>query len=269
MDEQLEPKPSQADRKLADANKSVEAARALDEADRIAAKTQARGDMRKALKKVKPVRLGIALAAIVAIAVVINFIIVPAIKSRDNTGTILTETQLQEVVAINKLSTARSVYKGIAVKYDEEGNIVYHVYYKSDVTAGINMADITYTIDEENKLVTPTIPEPTINSPEVDASSIEFFEQNPNVDMGEALSLCKQDALDKVSQSTEIKSYATANLQKTVEALMNPLLSEKGYTISWTTTEETQTGENDQSSQAETDPVNSEQQEETANAQNE
>lgn len=240
MDEQLEQKPSQADRKLDDANKRVEAAKALDEADKISAKTTARADMRKALKKIKPVHLGIALAAIVAVVVVINFVIVPAINNRNNTAKIVTETQLQEVVAINKLSTARSVYKGVAIKYNDDGSIAYHVYYKSDVTAGINMKDITYTIDEENKVVTPLLPEPTINSPEVDASSIEFFEQNPSVDMGEALSLCKQDALEKVSQSTEIKSYATANLQKTVEALMNPLLSDKGYTISWTPTASTQ-----------------------------
>lgn len=266
MDEKLEPKPTQADRKLDDANKRVEAARALDEADKIVAKTQARGNMRKALKKVKPIHIGIAFAAIAAAIALVAFVVVPAINNRDNKATILTETQLQEVVEINKLSTARSVYKGVAIKYNDDGEIAYHVYYKSDVTAGINMKDITYTIDEENKTVTPVLPEPTINSPEVDASSIEFFEQNPSVDMGEALSLCKQDALDKVSQSTEIKSYATANLQKTVEALMNPLLSDKGYTISWATAEQAQGSDNGQN---EAGTATNEQQEETADAQNE
>lgn len=129
------------------------------------------------------------------------------------------------------------------------------------------MKEITYTIDEENKVVTPLLPEPTINSPEVDASSIEFFEQNPSVDMGEALSLCKQDALDKVSHSTEIKSYATANLQKTVEALMNPLLSDKGYTISWTPVASTQDSEDSAESEG---PASVEQeQEENNGAQNE
>lgn len=241
-----EPKSTQGDRKLDEANKRVEAAKALDEADKIAAKTQRRSNTRKALKKLKPIQLGIATAAIVALVLLVSFVVVPSIKNRDNKGTILTETQLQEVVAINKLSTARSVYRGIAIKYNEDGSIAYHVYYKSDVTAGIDMKDITYTIDEANKVVTPILPEPTINSPEVDASSIEFFEQNPSVDMGEALSLCKQDALEKVSQSTEIKSYATANLQKTVEALMNPLLSSKGYSISWDVEAATQDAENDE-----------------------
>lgn len=259
------PKPTQGDRKLDEANKQVEAAKALDEADKIAAKTKRRSDTRKALKKLKPVQLGIAAAVVIGLVVLINFVVVPAIKNRDNKGTILTETQLQEVVAINKLSTARSVYKGIAIKYNEDGGIAYHVYYKSDVTAGIDMKDITYTIDEANKVVTPILPEPTINSPEVDASSIEFFEQNPSVDMGEALSLCKQDALEKVSQSTEIKSYATANLQKTVEALMNPLLSSKGYSISWDASATTQDAESDEAVTEETEPTTTEETQEESN----
>lgn len=260
-------KPTQADRKLDEANKQVEAAKALDEADKIAGKTQRRSDTRKLLKKLKPIQLGMAVAAVVALVALVNFVVVPAIKNRDNKGTILTETQLQEVVAINKLSTARSVYKGIAIKYNEDGSIAYHVYYKSDVTAGIDMKDITYAIDEENKVVTPILPEPTINSPEVEAGSIEFFEQNPDVDMGEALSLCKQDALDKVSQSTEIKSYATANLQKTVEALMNPLLNSKGYSISWNTSATTQDAAADEATTEEADTAATEEvQEESNNA---
>lgn len=113
--------------------------------------------------------------------------------------------------------------------------------------------------------MTPILPEPTINSPEVDASSIEFFEQNPSVDMGEALSLCKQDALEKVSQSTEIKSYATANLQKTVEALMNPLLSSKGYSISWDASATTQDAESDEAVTEETEPTTTEKTQEESN----
>lgn len=85
------------------------------------------------------------------VVVVINFVIIPAINNRDSTATIITESQLQEVVTINKLSTARSVYKGVAVKYNDDGSIAYHVYCKSDVTAGINMKDIAYTIDGETK----------------------------------------------------------------------------------------------------------------------
>lgn len=268
MEETQEPKPTQGERKLEDATARVEAAKALDEADKIAAKTQMRSDSRKALRKVKPIQIGVALAAVVAVALAVVFVAIPAIQNKDKKATILTETQLQEVVAINKLSTARSVYKGVAVKYNDDGQVAYHVYYKSDVTAGINMTDITYTIDEENKTVTPVLPEPTINTPEVDASSIEFFEKNPNVDMKEALSLCKQDALEKVSQSADIKSYATANLQKTVEALMEPLLNNKGYSLKWGQVNESQEGTDTQDDSAAVD-AEQQSQEENNDAQNE
>lgn len=268
MEETQEHKPTQAERKLEDAQTRVEAAKALDEAEKIAAKTQMRRDTRRALKKVKPLQIGIALAVVAAIVFGVVFVAIPAVKNKDNKATILTETQLQEVVAINKLSTARSVYKGVAVKYNDDGQVAYHVYYKSDVTAGIDMKDISYTIDQENKTVTPVLPEPTINSPEVDASSIEFFEQNPDVDMKEALSLCKQDALEKVSESSEIKSYATANLKKTVEALMEPLLNNNGYTLKWTSETEASQETGAQTDSASAD-VNQQAQEENNDAQSE
>ncbi len=267
MEESQQSKPTQGERKLEDVNMRVEAAKALDEAEKIAAKTQMRSDARKAIKKVKPIHVGIAAAAVAAIILVVVFIAIPAVKNQGKTATILTESQLQEVVEINKLSTARSVYKGVAVKYNDDGQVAYHVYYKSDVTAGIDMKDITYKIDDETKTVTPVLPEPTINNPEVDASSIEFFEQNPSVDMKEALSLCKQDALDKVSQSSEIKSYATANLQKTVEALMEPLLNSKGYSLKWTSaSDSTENTESQDETAADTEQQS---QEENNNAQNE
>lgn len=165
MEETQEPKPTQGERKLEDATARVEAAKALDETDKIAAKTQMRSDARKALRKVKPIQIDVALAAVVAVALAVVFVAIPAIQNKDKKATILTETQLQEVVAINKLSTARSVYKGVAVKYNDDGQVAYHVYYKSDVTAGINMTDITYTIDEENKTVTPSCRSPQSTRP--------------------------------------------------------------------------------------------------------
>ncbi len=47
MEETQEPRPTQGERKLEDATARVEAAKALDEADKIAAKTQMRSDARK------------------------------------------------------------------------------------------------------------------------------------------------------------------------------------------------------------------------------
>lgn len=86
--------------------------------------------------------------------------------------------------------------------------------------------------------------------------------------MKEALSLCKQDALEKVSQSADIKSYATANLQKTVEALMEPLLNNKGYSLKWGQVNEGQEGTDTQDDSAAVD-AEQQSQEENNDAQNE
>lgn len=95
------------------------------------------------------------------------------------------------------------------------------------------MADISFTIDEEGKVVYPQLPELQIESPTVDTKSLEFFEQNPDVDMKDVIKLCKKDAQSKVNNDSDIKSTAESNLKKTIEALTSPLLKSKGYTLSW------------------------------------
>lgn len=187
----------------------------------------------KALKKLSPKQIAAIAIALAAIVAVCALVVAPVIKARSNNPTILTESQLQNVVEINKLSTARSVYKGIAEKVSEDGKVLYHVKYKSDVTAGINMSEISFSIDEDSKTVVTSLPEITINEPEVDVSTLEFFEQGIDADLKEALELCKTDAYEKVSQESDIKNLARENLKNTVKALMEPLLSSKGYRIEW------------------------------------
>lgn len=221
-------------KRVADTHKKAEAAelRAAKDAEE-ANKQRARTATREAVLKFGVGKIAAILVALVAVACVGVFVVKPSMESANTASTILTETELEKTVSVSKLATARCVYKGIAAKTDDSGNVSYHVYYESSVTAGIDMGDITFKIDEEAKTVTPILPEPTINTPEIDTSSLDFFEANAEADVKGAIALCRQDALEKVSADAAIKESATENLRSTVEALTKSLLESKGYTLSW------------------------------------
>lgn len=146
---------------------------------------------------------------------------------------IVTISTLERVVNISDLSTARYTYNGIAEKKDDEGNAICHVYYEAYVDAGVDMAKISFAIDEESKTVYPTLPEITVHDPVVDSSSVDFFEANPSISLAEVIEICKKDALDEVRSSEQIIQTAEENLRSTVEALLTPLTKSEGYSISW------------------------------------
>lgn len=236
---QEEPQRTQQDeadeqKRIADTHKRAEAAelkaaKDAEEASRQRAKTA----RREAVRKFGIGKIAAILAVLAAVVCVVVFVVRPTMQSADTASTVLTETELEKTVSVSKLATARCVYKGIAVKWDGSGNARYHVYYESSVTAGIDMGDISFKVDEEAKTVTPVLPEPTINTPEIDTSSLDFFEEDADADMKDAIALCRQDALEKVSSDAAIKESATENLRSTVEALTKSLLESKGYTLTW------------------------------------
>ena len=147
--------------------------------------------------------------------------------------TITTESQLERVVNVSKLSSAKFSYNGIAVKKDDKGRDEYHVKYKSTVTASFSMNDIKFSEDKDAKKIIASLPAPRIDSPVIDSSSLAFFERNPDTDLQEVITLCKQDALREIKADGEITTTATDNIKKTVEALTKPILEEKGYTLEY------------------------------------
>lgn len=171
------------------------------------------------------------LVCIVALAIVLAAGSIFANNAKKST--ITTESQLEKVVNVSKLSSAKFSYNGIAVKKDDEGRDEYHVKYKSTVTASFSMDDIKFDEDKEAKKVVVSLPAPQIDSPVIDSSSLGFFERDPDADLQEVITLCKQDALDEVKADSGITSIATDNIKKTVEALTKPILEEKGYTLEY------------------------------------
>ena len=157
---------------------------------------------------------------------------VPNAVQKITKESVITSSQLEKAVDISELSTAEFIYNGIADKYSD-GNLEEtecHIAYASTVKVGIALDQITFTIDEEKKTVLPEI---TINTVTVDPDSLSFIPQNPDVELKDIMTVCKEDALKEASESKELYQTAEENLQSAIEALLSPILKNAGYTMQW------------------------------------
>ena len=134
---------------------------------------------------------------------------------------------IQEVLEISELSTAEYVYNSIARAYEEDGTTVrYYVAYEGTINAGINFNEIGIDLNKDDKILTITLPEITIQSVTVDPGSLEYiFEdkksETENVHK-EAFELCQKDLEEKANNEDELLSLARTNAETTVTALLRP-----------------------------------------------
>ena len=102
------------------------------------------------------------------------FILAFSLSSCGKGETIVTESTLEKAVEVSDLSVAEYNYNGVYEHHEEDSDKVdYRIKYNAVVKVGINMGDIKFTIDEENKTVTPVLPELTINDVIVDTQKIK------------------------------------------------------------------------------------------------
>lgn len=177
----------------------------------------------------------VSIVLVVAVVAVAAGLFVPNAVNKIRKEDVITSSQLEKVINISELSTAEFMYNGIATKYSEEDpeKEECNIAYEASVKVGIEMDKVTFTIDEENKTVTPELPEINVNTVTVDPDSLSYIPQNPKIEMKEILELCKKDALDEAGASKELYQTAEENIQSAIEALLSPILKNAEYTIQW------------------------------------
>ena len=149
--------------------------------------------------------------------------------------TILSESTLIEAINISELSTAKYKYKGIAENYKNDKNtkVQCYIYYEAEVKAGIDMGEVHFDIDHENKIVIPSLPDIKITVNTIDEKTLDFMPEKIDVELKTILSECKEDAEKEAARSTELLNTAEENLRSIIEALTYPLLEQEGYRIVW------------------------------------
>lgn len=176
----------------------------------------------------------ISILIILLILLIALNLILPNILNRISKKNVVTSASLEDAIMISELSTAEYVYNGIAEKYDEESDeVVCYIAYNATVKVGIDMEDVTFEIDEEEKTIMPILPEISINIATIDEDSLSYIPQNPDITMTEIISLCKEDAITEANESEELYETAEENLKSVIEALVLPLIEDTDYTLVW------------------------------------
>lgn len=173
--------------------------------------------------------------ALISIGILVGFctLALPGILRSGEGLTYLSTSELEKVVSISKLSTTEYVYNGIAEIKDDNGNVTQRIYYASTVRAGIDLTDVTFSIDNDNMTVTPIIPEIAIYDPSIDESSFDYIPRNPNLELKDIISICKKDARAEIESQGDIYRTARINLESAIQALTLPLLENGGYELVW------------------------------------
>ena len=163
--------------------------------------------------------------ALLAIIVIFSSYLLKSIKNTEKAEpTIISESTLIEAINISELSTA---------KYDKKTKVQCYIYYEAEVKAGIDMGQVHFAIDHDNKIVIPSLPEIKITVNTIDEKTLDFMPGKIDVELKTILSECKEDAEKEASRSTELLNTAEENVQSIIEALTYPLLEQDGYKIVW------------------------------------
>lgn len=162
-----------------------------------------------------------------------TYITQPAERNANKTPTAIDKVSLTSAVNIGRITDASTTYAGLAVKTNDKGEEVCHIYYETTVSAYVETSEIDFVIDDEHKTVTPSLPDQQIEVDTPSTSSIAYFEQNPGVSSDDALSLCDADAKADASDNQGLITCGQENLKKTIEALIEPIISGTDYEISW------------------------------------
>ena len=145
---------------------------------------------------------------------------------------IITESNLEKIINVSDLSTFEAVYNGIAKVTNDESpyEIDYYVSYDAKVKAGIDFSQVGIDVDNENKIITITIPKIRINDVNVDIASLDYIFLNDRANTEtvseQAYEKCVEDAANETNEEDAIYELAEENAENIIRALIEPFVQQ-------------------------------------------
>lgn len=140
--------------------------------------------------------------------------------------TTISEAQIKDVFEISELQIADYIYNAVTEVRDNDGKLKYHVAYEGTVTAGIDFDAIKISVDDENKKITITVPDVTIQDAIVDEGSLEYIFEKKKYDneevFKEAYAICQKDLNDRSENEKKLLDLAKENARQVIEAMVEP-----------------------------------------------
>ncbi len=152
---------------------------------------------------------------------------------------VITQSTLEKVVRINRLSTFMSIYNGIATVYNEQkpDSVDYYVSYEATIRAGIDMEQVSIEMNEDEKKILVYLPKASIQDSSVAIESMDFIFQNDKSNTStvsaQAYQACIHDLETESNQESAILENAQSSAENYVTALLQPLVEqlEEDYTL--------------------------------------
>lgn len=166
------------------------------------------------------------LIVIVAITSIFVFVKVKEKKTPE----IITKSNLEKIINVSDLSTLEAVYNGIAEVTNSENpdQIDYYVSYEAKVKAGIDFQQVDIEVNNEEKVITVTIPEIKINDVNVDIASLDYIflnnRANTETVSEQAYKKCIEDVTNETNAEDTIYELAEENAKNIIEALIKPFV---------------------------------------------
>ena len=171
---------------------------------------------------------------IVATVIIVTLISLFAVGTFDKPKeTLITESTLTDMVQSEKLTVAKHIHNGIAKAYvggKDDGYVLYYAV----VRTSVNLDDIRFEIDDDNKKVTAIVPNEFIFDVELledEEHGFYFYPKKPDDWTAKDVRyICEADAKQKAEAKTELINKARESLINTVETLLEPVVR-SGYTV--------------------------------------
>lgn len=146
---------------------------------------------------------------------------------------IIASSALTKVIDISELSTAEFKYRGIADVYtdDKRIDVRCRICYNAVVKAGIDMKEVGFDVDTENKVVIAALPDIDIKVNIIDEQSMLVLPSDADIGIEDMLKYSKEDAEKEAMESGELKVVARENLEAVIKGLLLPILKPQGYTL--------------------------------------
>ena len=174
---------------------------------------------------------------VVVIVLIVGLFVVPNLTRKDAPQNIVSENTLEKIVKTSKLSTYKTVYKGIVPVMNEKKpeKVDYYISYEATVKAGLDFEEINIVKNDETKKIIVDLPEISILEPIV-KENLDYIIINKKVDenglFAEALKLAKQDVSSESKKQSALLSYAEKNAENLITGLLSPFVEQlDGYEI--------------------------------------
>ena len=165
-------------------------------------------------------------------AVTVFLLVKEKIVKRDSIPEIISKSTLEKVINVSDLSTFEAIYNGIASVANEEKpeNIDYYVSYEAKVKAGIDFEKVNLEVNEDERIITVTLPEVKITDVNVDIASLDYIFMNKKANTetvsAQAYKKCIEDVTNESNSTTAIYELAKQNARNIVEALIKPFIEQ-------------------------------------------